>query len=344
MRAVAHASHGGLEVLELVELADPSPAADEVVVAVRAAALNRLDVLQRAGPPLLPRFSLPHVAGMDLAGEVVAVGAAVGRQLLGRRVLVKPGVHCRSCAACLRGEDRLCTAMAVIGGSRPGGYAEYCAVPASHVFPVPEQVSDEQAAVVPTAFSTAWRAVVLTGEVRPGEVMVVHGPGSGVTHAAVQIARRAGARVVVTGRSPEKLARVAELGAEAALSEEDPDEVEAAVRRLSAGRGADLVVNHVGPALFPLSLRLLRVDGRLAHCGTTTGASVRLELPFLYHNGLRLLGVGPQSHASFAAMLEHYWGAGYTAPIDSRFPLERAGEAQARLESGEAFGKVLLVP
>ncbi len=344
MRAVHHAAHGGADVLEIVELADPVPGPGEVVVAVRAAALNRLDVLQRTGPPLLPGFRLPHVAGMDLAGDVVALGPDLDGPRPGTPVLVKPGVHCGACAFCRRGEDRLCAAPSVIGGTRPGGYAELCLVPGSNVFPIPAGIAYEQAAVVPTAFSTAWRAVVRTGEVAPGEVVVVHGPGSGVTHAVVQIAKRAGARVVVTGRRRDKLDRLGELGVDLAVEDGDPERVVEAVRNFSGSDGADLVVDHTGTGRFSLSLRLLAQGGRLVTCGTTTGSTVTFELPALYHRGLRILGVGSQSYAEFVTMLEHYWRGGYQAPIDSRFPLERVADAQARLESGDAFGKVLVTP
>ncbi|HVX22651.1 MAG TPA: zinc-binding dehydrogenase [Acidimicrobiales bacterium] len=343
MKAVQHAVHGGPDVLELVELPDPVPGPGDVVVAVRSAGLNRLDVLQREGPPLLPRFSLPHVPGMDVAGEVVAVGPAVDGVAVGDRVLVKAGIHCGVCPACLQGDDRRCSAVAVVGGSRPGGYAEQCLVPATHVFALPDGVTYDEAATVPTTLSTAWRALVDTAKVRIGEVVVVHGPGSGVSLSGVQIAKRAGATVIVTGRSDDKLKRVLEVGADYVVNEGDPQMVDA-VRELSGGRGADVVFNHVGAALFEQSVKMLRMDGRLVHCGTTTGSTVTLHLPYLYHMGIQILGAGPQSYRGFRSMLEHYWSGPHQAVIDSTFPLEQAAAAQARLESGDAFGKVLLNP
>ena len=343
MKAVWHAVHGDPEVLQLVEFPDPEPGKDEAVVEVRAAGLNRLDILQRIGPPLLPGFCLPHVPGMDVAGVVAAKGGSVEGVEEGTRVVVKPGIHCGRCDWCSRGDDRLCTGVEVIGGTRPGGYAEYCVVPATHVFAIPEQTSFEEAATIPTAVSTAWRALVQTAQLRAGESVVIHGPGSGVTIAAVQIAKHAGATVIVTGRSEQKLRQALKIGADHVVNEAAPDVIDQ-VRRVCAGRGADVVLNHVGPALFDLSIHLLRPDGRLVHCGTTTGTSVTLELPYLYHAGIQILGVGPQGYADFAAMLERYWEERYEVVIDSCFPLQRAADAQVRLDSGEVFGKVLLCP
>ena len=343
MKAVQYAAHGGPEVIELVDLPEPVPGPGDVVVAVRSAALNRLDLLQREGPALLPGFRLPHTPGMDIAGEVDAVGAEVDGVAVGDRVLVKPGVHCGACTACRRGEDRGCAHVQVVGGSRPGGYAERCVVPATHVFPLPVGVGFDEAATVPTALSTAWRALVDTAKLRIGEVVVIHGPGSGISIAGVQLAKRAGATVVVTGRSDEKLRQARRIGADYVLNENDDNLVEA-VWGLTGGKGADVVFNHVGPALFERSVRMLSMDGRLVHCGTTTGSTVELSLPYLYHMGIQVLGAGPQGYRGFVAMLEHYWTASYEAVIDSRFPLEKVGDAQARLEAGDVFGKVLLNP
>ena len=343
MRVVQHATFGGPEVLEMVEVPDPDPGPGEVVVAVGAVALNRLDVLQRQGPPLLPGFSLPHVAGMDVAGRVVDVGSEVDGPVVGTRVVVKPGIHCGTCAACRQGDDRRCRAVQVVGGSRWGGYADYCVVPASQTFALPVHVEVDEAAAVPTALSTAWRAIVETAKTGPGDTVVIHGPGSGVSIFAVQLAKQAGATVVVTGRSAAKLERARLLGADHVVSETGGSMVEA-VFDLTGGRGAEVVLNHVGSALFPASLAMLGFDGRLVVCGTTTGTTVELSLPRVYHSGLSVLGAGPQSYASFAAMLDAYWTGGFEAVVDGVFPLEEAALAQERLESGAAFGKILLHP
>jgi NADPH:quinone reductase-like Zn-dependent oxidoreductase len=342
MRAVRHANHGGPETLELVEVPEPEPGVGEVVVDVKATALNRLDVLQRQGPPLLPGFSLPHIPGMDVAGVISSVGPGVADVRVGERVIVKPGVHCGACEACLADDDRHCSSTSVVGGNRPGGYAEKCLVPASHVVPVPDNVRLTDAVVLPTAYSTAWRAVVATAHITAGETVLIHGAGSGVSIAGIQLGKWLGATVIVTSGSNAKLQRALSLGADFAVNHRD-ESVPAAVRRLTKGRGVDVVFDHVGPSLFDASLHSLRPRGRLVFCGTTTGSEVTFNLTYAYHMGLRLLGVDSQSFAEFQDMMQCLMAAGFEAVIDSQFPLAEAAAAQRRLESGAAFGKILLV-
>jgi len=344
MKAVQHSAHGGTEVLEVVELPAPACGPMEVVVAVRATALNRLDILQRIGPPLIPGFSLPHVAGLDVAGDVAEVGPEVDGLVVGDRVVVKPGIECGRCRACQSGDDRHCTNIQVVGGSLPGGYAELCRVPATHAFVLPDDVGYDEAATVPTALSTAWRAIVDTANVQAGEIVVVHGPGSSVSIAAVQLAKEAGATVVVTGRSVAKLQRILELGADHVVVDDGIAHLADRVREISGGRGVDVVFNHVGASLFGESIGMLAMEGRLVHCGTTTGSRVEIDLPSLYQRGIGILGVGPQSYAGFEAMLRHHWENAGPAVIDSCFPLVEADKAQERLDTGDVFGKVLLHP
>ncbi len=205
MRAALHRSHGGPEVLEIAEVADPRPGPRDVLLRVHATALNRLDVLQRSGPPLLPGFALPHIAGMDVVGEVIEIGSAVEGVGVGTRVIVNPALHCGECAACRAGDDAYCTEVVVIGGNAPGGYAELLAVPASHVYAIPEGVSYEEAVTIPTIWSTAWHALVVTGELRIGEWVMIHAAGSGVSTAAIQLAKKIGARVIASAGSERKL-------------------------------------------------------------------------------------------------------------------------------------------
>lgn len=343
MRAIVHHRHGRPEVLECREVPDPEPESGEVVVAVRAAGINRLDVLQRQGPSLIPRFELPHVPGMDVAGVVVALGSGVTTVSVGDRVLVKPGVHCGACEPCRSGNDARCLNGRLIGGNRPGGYAELCVVPATHVFAVPDHISDEHAATIATACSTAWRGLVNTGQIAIGETVLIHAAGSGVSTYAIQIARRAGATVFVTSRSDAKLERAVELGATAGFNSSREDIGEAA-RAATGGRGVDMVFDHVGPALFEQSVGALRAGGRLVFCGTTTGPTATLNLPRAYHGGLSFLGVPSQSYAEFVAMLDAYWHLGLDAVIDCCMPLDAAAKAHARLEGDDTFGKIVLQP
>ncbi len=343
MKAALHRCFGGLDVLEFTEVPDPVVGSGVVLVAVKATSLNRLDVLQREGPALLPGFSLPHIAGMDVAGEVVALGDDVTGFDLGDRVVANPALHCGQCDLCLAGDDGFCPDMLVVGGSRPGGYAELCVIPATHVYRIPESIGYEEAATVPTVYSTAWHALVVTAKLRVGEWVMIHAAASGVSVAAIQLAKKMGAHVIATAGSAPKLDLARRLGADVVVDNRVGDIVGAA-KEATHGRGVDVVLDHVGPALFQVSLFAMRPRGRLVFCGTTTGAEANFLLPHAYHFGMQLLGVDPYSYVEFAEMLDYYWTAGFVPVIDSVYPLADVAEAQRRLEAGDVLGKVLLVP
>jgi len=343
MRAALHRTFGGPEVLEVVDVPDPEPGPRDVLLAVTASALNRLDVLQRQGPALLPGFSLPHIAGMDVVGEVIERGAEVDSIEVGDRVVVNPALQCGECDLCRRGDDGFCPDTRVVGGNHPGGYAERCVVPASHVYRIPDGVDDAEAATVPTVYSTAWHALVVTGRLRVGETVMIHAAGSGVSTAAIQLARRMGARVVATAGSERKLDVARKLGADV-VANNRTDDVASVARAATDGRGVDMVFDHVGPALFQSSLFGLRPRGRMVFCGTTTGTEATFDLPYAYHFGIQLLGADPYSYAEFAEMLDYYWRGDFEPIIDSEYPLDEVREAQRRLEDGDVVGKVVLRP
>jgi NADPH:quinone reductase-like Zn-dependent oxidoreductase len=343
MKAAVHRAHGGSEVIELLDVPEVAPGPSDVVVDVRAAGLNRLDILQRQGPALLPGFQLPHIAGMDVAGEVVEVGPEVSSVAVGDRVLVNPAITCGECLECRAGNDAYCAAGSVVGGNRPGGFAERCTVPAANVHTIPDGVGFAEAATIPTIYSTAWRALFPVGDLRLGEVVVIHAAGSGVSTAAIQLAKRAGATVVATAGSDAKLDMAAKLGADACVNNRSDRWVQE-VRDVTAGRGVDMVFDHVGPALFQGSLETLRPRGRLVFCGATTGVSATFRLPRAYQLGLRLLGADSYSRREFAEMLDYYWSGGFEPVIHAELPLEQLGAAQDELESGAAIGKVLVRP
>jgi NADPH:quinone reductase-like Zn-dependent oxidoreductase len=343
MKAVVQRAFGGLEVLSHQDVADPEVGPSDVLLRVHAAALNRLDVLQRQGPALLPGFALPHIAGMDVAGTIVEVGRDVEAFTVGDRVLVNPALECGECDYCRAGDDGFCPFVRVVGGTCPGGYAELCSVPADHAYRLPDGIGFEEAATIPTAYSTAWHAIVAVGALRIGETLLVHGAGSGVTVAAIQIAKRCGARVIVTARSEKKLELAERLGADGVVNsaaESLPDRC----RELTGGRGADMAFDHIGPDLFQQTILSLRPRGRVVFAGTTTGGEARFDLAYAYHFGIALLGVDPYGAVEFGRMLDFYWQGGFEPVIDSRFALVDATEAQARMESGEAAGKILLLP
>lgn len=341
MKAALYRRHGGPEVLEYADAPDPTPGPEDVVVAVAAVGLNRMDLLQRQGPAFMPGFRLPHIAGMDVAGVVAAVGSAVPASRVGERVVVNPAISCGHCAPCRAGTDQFCVAQQVVGASRDGGYGGLCVVPSTHALVVPDDVDLVEAAAVPTVYSLAWHALFVTGRLMAGETLLVHAAGSGVTTAAVHLAKHAGARVIVTSRVDGEREHATRHGADAFINTTDTD-LPSAVRDLTGGRGADMVFDHLGPALFGPSIRSLRPLGRLAFCGTTTGASVDLLLPDAYRSGIALLGVDGYTFAEFGRMIEVVWAAGLPSVVDRVVPITAAREAHELMDAAALQGKLVM--
>ena len=342
MKAVAYDTHGGPEVLRVVDVPDPEPGPVDVVVRVRATAVNRLDIVQRAGWFTLPGFALPHIAGMDVAGEIATIGLDVTGLAVGQRVVIDPSmaeVSEKSAYAHLG--DRY-GVLGVIGATLDGGYAEQCLVPASHVYVVPDHVSDIAAAAFPTSYVTAWHALFETGGLTAGETVMINGAGSGISIAAIQFAVRAGARVLANTGSDEKCERAISMGAAAVCNNRTTDVAEW-IRAHTDGRGVDLVFDHVGPALWDVSIRSLAIRGRLVCFGNTTGDSVSIpSLGHLFHRGLRIIGSDPYQPTEFAAAWQSFCDAALQPVIEATYPLADAGEAQDHLIGGTAFGKIVL--
>lgn len=345
MKAVRHHVHGGLETLQVDEIPVPTPEPHEALLKVEACALNHLDVLQRRGPAIIPGFRLPHTAGMDIAGTIAALGAeaAVDGLTEGTRVVVNPAVPCWSCTACAAGSDGQCPGTAVIGATRPGGYAEYVTVPVRNLHPVPDGVSAVEASVVPTVWMTAWHALHVTGRAQAGETVLVHAGGSGVSTAAIQLACAAGLRVISTVGSARKADYVYGLGADLVL-DSSAEDIPSRVRSATDGRGVDLVLDHVGPATWSSGIHSLAPRGRLVFLGNTTGDLVEVNLVHAYHFGLQLLGSDPYDMREFGEMLAMYWDSGFRTAVDSEFGLTEARAAQERMESRAATGKIVLRP
>ncbi|MDG4764668.1 zinc-binding dehydrogenase [Solwaraspora sp. WMMD406] len=333
---------GGPEVVRPHDLPDPEPGPADAVIAVDTATLNRLDLLQRRGPGLLPGFALPHIAGMDVAGRVVATGADVGDVRVGDRVVVDPTIGCGRCASCLDGAPGYCASLRVVGGNRPGGFAEYVAVPAAVTHRVPDHVDLADAAALPTAWVVAWHALHRVGRLRAGETVLIPAATSAVSIAALQLARRAGATVIALARTDAKRSAAADLGAHVVLDLDD--HTAATVRDHTDGHGVDLVLDHVGAATWNTSLTSLRIEGRLVLLGNTSGDQVNLSLANVYHRGLRLLGAGAYAPADFAAMLDAFFAGGMRVVRAAEYPLADLAEAYARQESGDLVGKILVRP
>ena len=335
---------GGPEVLELTDVPDPDPGAKDVVVRVAATALNRLDVVQRNGWYSLPGFSLPHIAGMDIAGEIVAVGSDVHGLAVGERVVVDPslaGVHEQSQYA---GMGDFYGNLGVIGGTVAGGYAELCLVPSTHVHRVPAHIPLEHAASFPTAGLTAWHALFDTGGLQAGETLMVHAAGAGLSVAAIQFAKHHGVTVLATAGSDDKCARALEIGADFAANNRTTD-IAAWAREVTDGRGVDMVFDHVGPALFEASLKSLVPRGRFVSSGNTTGDTLTVpSIGYLFHMGIQILGSDAYRPHEFAQAWDAFCAGGFDVVIDSEWPLVEAAAAQQKMLDNDFFGKIVLRP
>lgn len=342
MQASIFRVHGGPEVLEYVEAPDPQMRADEVLVEIKACALNHLDLFARRGLPGI-EIPLPHILGNDIAGVVKEVGDLVTWVNIGDEVIIQPGVSCGHCPACFSGRDNLCRNYDIIGYRRDGGYAQYVSVPAVNVFPKPANLTWEEAAALPLVTITAWHMLVTRAEVQPGEDVLVHAAGSGVGSIAIQIAKLRGARVLTTASSDDKLAKARELGADETInySKEDwPKEI----RKLTERRGVDVVVEHTGSATWSGSISSLKNNGRLVTCGATSGYDARTDLRQVFYRHLTILGSFMGSKAELLEAMKFVKTGRIRAVIDRVLPLSEARAAHELLESRGQFGKVVLRP
>jgi NADPH:quinone reductase-like Zn-dependent oxidoreductase len=340
MKAIVIPKHGGPEVLQFGDIAEPQPAPNEVVLHVRACALNHLDLWVRRGLNGVT-FALPLVPGSDIAGEVAEVGVLVQRVQVGDKVVLAPGVSCGQCTACAAGKDNECRKYTLFGYGRHGGCAEYVLAPEVNVLPLPPGLSFEEAAAVPLVFLTAWHMLVTRARLLPGEEVLILGAGSGVGSAAIQIAKLTGARVIATAGSRAKLDRARELGADEVI-DHSHQRISDEVRRLTAKRGVDIVFEHVGVATWEQSILSLASGGRLVTCGATTGSAAQLDLRYLFARQLSLLGSYMGSRAELYTVLKLVGEKRLGPVIDRIFPLAEAVQAHRRMEQREQFGKVVL--
>jgi NADPH:quinone reductase-like Zn-dependent oxidoreductase len=337
MKAVRFHQHGGPEVLRYEDAPDPRPASGRAIVRVRACALNHLDLWERRGIERVT-LPLPHISGSDVAGDVISVSD--GSVPPGTRVMLQPGLRCGECTPCRSGRDNQCVRYDVLGFQSNGGYAELISIPLENLIPLPAHVDFITAAAFPLTFLTAWHMLVARAGLREHDTVLVLAGGSGVGQAAIQLARVFGARVLATS-APDKMDRTRTLGAEEVFDHYAGDYARE-VKRLTAGRGADIVVEHVGEATWDRSVRALANGGRLVTCGATTGPRAALDLRHLFARQLSLLG---SYMGTFAELREAaaFLFAGRVRPvIDEVFPLARAADAQRRLEDKGQFGKIVL--
>jgi NADPH:quinone reductase-like Zn-dependent oxidoreductase len=345
MKAVRIHQFGGPEVLTYEDVPDPRPRKDEVLVRVRACALNHLDVWVRKG---LPGVKLPHILGSDVAGEIVELGEyvsefPVGGFKIGQRVLLAPMHFCGHCPKCLAGLQNQCREFTVLGNAVDGGNCELIAVPAASVIAIPDSLDFNEAASVPLVFVTAWHMLVTRAGVRPGQTVLVLGASSGVGIAAIQIAKLFRCRVITTAGDETKLEKARALGADFGINHYQ-QKISEEVRRITSKAGVDIVVEHVGAATWDESVKSLKSSGTLVTCGATTGPDVKIDVRHLFARQLTVLGSYMGTMADLYEVLGHVFAGRLKPVVDRVFPLKDLRAAHEYLEKSQMFGKIVVNP
>lgn len=342
MKAIRFHSFGGPEHLVYEEVSKPVPEPGEVLIRVKACALNHLDLWVGQGIPAY-NISLPHIPGCDVSGVVESMGEGICSVKPGARVFIAPGLSCFNCGPCLSGSDHLCDSYQIFGAGSNGGYAEFAKAPASNIIHIPDHVGFVEAAAFPLTFLTAWHMLIWRAKLRPGNDLLVLGGGSGVGSAAIQIGKLAGARVIATSGRQEKLDLAAKMGADI-LIDHSKDDFSQVIKKITDNRGVDIVFEHVGPTTFGQSVRSLALGGRLVTCGATTGPKTELDLRYLFSRELTIMGAKMGSRAELIKVAQLI-GEGKLIPvIDSVFPLSQARAAQKKMKSRDLLGKIVLRP
>lgn len=342
MKAVRIHEHGGIDKLIFEEIPVPAPGPNDVLVNVKATSLNHLDIWVRKGLPGV-RFPLPMIPGVDAAGIVAEPGSEVRHVKAGDRVVVAQGISCGHCKYCLNGQDNLCKDYRLIGEHRDGADAEFIVVPSKNIIPLPDAVSFEGAAAAALVFLTAWQMLIDRANVQPGEEVLVHGAGSGVGSAGIQIAKMLGARVIATTGSDRKAALAKQLGADEVINYLSQDLLDE-IRKLTSKRGVDVVFDHVGTAVWEESIKGLAKGGRLVTCGATSGYEAMTDLRYIFYRQIQILGSTMGKKGDLTVIMKLMAQGKLKPVVDRVLPLSGVREAHRTLEAGEQFGKIVLIP
>lgn len=340
MKAAVLHKYGDIDCLKVEDLPEPKAGENEVIIKVHSAALNHLDIWVRKGRPG-QNLTTPHILGSDAAGVIVEKGANTHGVNVGDEVILNPGLSCGCCEYCRAGEQSECSSFGIIGMSRPGTFAEKVAVPFENVWRKPAHLDFNEAAALALAYQTAWRMLMTRAGLRAGDTVLIHGIGGGVAIACLQLAKLTDAIVIVTSSSDEKIKKARMLGADYGINYQS-ENVSESVRKLTNGGGADIVIDTVGAATWPVDFDVVRRGGRIVLCGVTSGAVCETNLQTLYWNQLTILGSTIGSDEDFRQMLKAVTAAKLKPVIDSVYPLENARESMTRMEQGEQFGKIVL--
>ena len=340
MKAVLFHQHGGPEVLEYTDFPTPEPKPGEALIRLRAAALNRMDVLVRNGWAGL-KLDLPHINGADGAGEIVEINGATKDLEVGDRVVLNANLGCGSCEFCLAGKDNLCSNWHLLGETIRGTYAEYVCVPVRQLYKLPNDFDFHQVAASALVYQTAWHSLVKRGNLQSGETVLIVGAGGGVNTASVQIAKWLGAQVVMVGSDAQKLAKAESIGADILIDRSKEADWSKAVYLATNKRGVDVVVDNVGTT-FMQSLRALRKGGRLLTVGNSAGPKFEIDNRYIFAKHLSIIGSTMSTLADFKEVMDLIVTGKLKPILDTMYPLKDAAAAQTRLWQNKNFGKITL--
>ncbi len=342
MKAVVFDRHGGPEVLRSEDVPEPAPARGDVVIEVKAASINHIDIFLRRGMPGI-KVPMPKIIGSDAAGVIREIGLEVSGLRIGQRVTINPGISCGHCEFCAAGFGSQCLTYAMVGENTDGAYAQLLKVPSHIVLPIPDSISFEDAAAAPLVFMTAWSMMVNKGNIRPGEDVLILGAGAGVGTAAIQIAKMVGCRVFATASTEEKLQRAKQLGADFLINYKT-EEFDKKIRDLTNRRGVDVVVDYIGADTWVRSLRSARRGGRVLTCGATTGFAPQTDLRQIFFRQVQVIGSTMGSHREFLDVMKCVFRGQLKPVIDRVLPLEEARKGHELIEARAVFGKIVLTP
>lgn len=340
MKSIFFHKHGDIDVLEYGELPTPEPGAGQVLVRLKAAALNRLDLWVREGWSGL-KLEYPHIPGADGAGEIAKLGDGVDNWSVGDRVVINSNLSCGTCEYCLAGFDNRCLKWGLLGETQSGTYAEYIAVPARNLFLLPDDFPNHTAAATALVFHTAWHSLITRGKLRAGETVLIVGASGGVNQACIQVAKLSGATVFVIGSSSEKLALADSLGADFLIDRTQESSWSGVVHEITNKRGVDIVVDNVGTT-FPESFKAARKGGHILTIGNTGNPRVEIDNRYIFAKHLSLIGSTMGTHNDFKTVMDLVFSGHLNPVLDQTYPLSEAAAAQWRLARGEQMGKITL--
>ena len=341
MKAAFIQEHGNLDKIQIGELNTPTISPNEVLIETKFGALNHLDIFVVRGWPGLT-LNIPHVIGADGSGIVKEIGSEVTTLSVGDKITINPGISCGKCEMCLSGQQVFCKQFSILGENKWGTFAQYLKLPEISVLKIPDGFSLEKAAAAPLTFLTAWRMLITQAGIKPNDYVFIHGAGGGVSSAAIQIAKYYGAKVITTTSTSKKMEMAMNLGADHVINYKETKDYRNQVFELTNKHGIDVVIDNVGQATFPTSIRLLRPGGRLITCGVTSGPLSKINIADIFWKHLEIKGSTMANQGEFRAVMQLVLDGTLNPIIDKVYPLENVREAEEYLSDGNQFGKVLL--